>query len=668
MRKKKKSDDELFPCLRGQGMIAVDCETRDPDLKTKGSGAHKGGDHYIAGVAVGTEVGFREYYPVGHEPGGNLPRDKVMAWLSEQLCIEVPKVGANLLYDIGFLDFAGVDMVGPFYDVQVAEPLLNENRFSYSLEALSKDYLGIGKIDDELDEYLKEHFDKKNPKAHIWRAPVEIVRPYAIGDVNHPLEIFAKQKVELERQGLWNLFIMESKLIPMLWEMRKRGVKVDLPHVRGMLDRLTEEQAKLQRKIGDDVAVWEAASIAKVFDELGHAYPLTPKTKKPSFTKGFLENSPLPIAKDIVEIRRLDKMRGTFLQGSILDNQHAGRIHCQFNQLKGEAGGAVSGRFSSSIPNLQFIPTRTAEGKMIRSAFIPDDGQLWYKIDFSQIEYRLIVHDAADMRLKGAEEVAQIYNADPNADFHQVVADMVFGSEGTPEQLKDFRVKAKTINFGLAYGEGVDKLCASLGLSREEGEALLKEYHRRAPFIRPLSQMATGVAQRIGIVETLMGRRRRFDAWEISKWNSALKKRETVILREQVRGSKRAFTHAALNARIQGSAADIMKESMVQVWESGIIDAIGVPQLTVHDELDGSFPDNKIGWEALREMKHILESCVKLRVPLVAELEVGKNWGKTEKLTSEQIADRCRRKRPARTSARPAEAARSVRPSRRKAV
>lgn len=649
-RRKTKSDEDLFPSLRGQGMIAIDCETCDPGLREFGSGAHKPG-HFIAGVAVGTEAGFREYYPVGHEPGGNLPRDKVMGWLTEQLTLEVPKVGANLLYDIGFLDFAGVDMVGPFYDVQIAEPLLNENRFSYSLEALSKDYLGVGKIDEEMEAWLIERFGKKDPKSNIWRAPVEIVRPYAIGDVNHPLEIFAKQKTELERQGLWRLFTMESKLTPMLWEMRKRGVRIDLPHAEQMLNRLAEEQSEIQRRIGNDVSVWESKSIAKVFDELGLPYPLTPKTRKPSFTKGFLENSDVPIARDIVEIRRLDKMRTTFLQGSILNNQHRGRIHCQFNQLKGEAGGAVSGRFSSSIPNLQFVPTRTAEGKLIRSAFVPDEGQSWYKIDFSQIEYRLIVHDAADMRLKGAADVVDIYNTDPDADFHQVVSHMVFGSDGTPEQLKDWRSKAKAINFGLAYGEGVDKLCASLGLSREDGEELLGGYHRRAPFIRPLSQAATRIAQRTGIIETLMGRRRRFDSWELSKWDPGTKQRVTVFLREQVRGARRAFTHAALNARIQGSAADIMKESMVQVWESGIIDAIGVPQLTVHDELDGSFPDTPIGWEAIREMKHILENCTKLLVPLVAEVEFGPNWGKTEKISAEDIARRCRK--PRRTNRKP---------------
>lgn len=619
MAKRKKQSSVDFPDLRGAGLIAIDCETRDPDLRERGSGAHKPGC-YIAGVAVGTDTGYREYFPIAHEQGPNLPREAVLSWLGDQLRTPVPKIGANLLYDIGFLSEAGIEVGGLLYDVQIAEPLLDENRFTYSLESLSKKYLGIGKIDDDLDAYLIEHYGKKNPKGNIWRAPSDIVRPYAIGDVNHPLEIFAKQKPELEKQGLWDLFIMETKLVPMLAKMRRRGVRIDVPRAEAMYERMTEEQERLQSEIGQDVSVWAAKSIAPLFDKKGIEYPLTPKTKQPSLTKEFLERCNEPLARTILEIRRLDKMRETFLQGSLLEVHDQGRIHCQFNQMKGDEGGTVTGRFSSSKPNLQFIPTRTEEGKLLRQMFIPDEGQKWYKFDYSQIEYRLIAHDANDMRMRGADEVVRKYIEDPNTDFHAVVAEMT-GLD---------RSRAKTINFGLAYGEGVDKLCAGLGVSRKEGEKILNEYHRRAPFIKPLSDLAMSTAARTGVIETLMGRKRRFDTWALTRWKPN-GDRETTVVPHRVRGAQRFGTHKALNARIQGSAADIMKKAMVDVYESGVCDVLGVPSLTVHDELDGSYPDTKIGREALREMHHVMENCVKLTVPLVVEGEVGDSWGSGSK-------------------------------------
>lgn len=613
--------EELFPSLKGQGMISVDCETRDETLKTHGPGWHRSrNETFVAGVAVGTEAGFRRYYPVAHENDpDNLSKDKVFGWLKEQMALPVPKVGAHLLYDMGFLGTEGVELKGLLCDVQVAEPLLDENRFNYSLESISKDRIGVGKIDDELDAYLIEKFGKKNPKSNIWRAPSAIVAPYAIGDVNHPLEIFKVQKPLLEKEGLWDLFVMESKLIPMLYAMRKRGVAIDVARTEEMLDRLKKEQAKLQKNLGD-VSVWAAGDLAPIFDRYGIAYPLTPKTRKPSITKEFLDNLDHPVGKTILEIRRLDKMCGTFLESSILNSVFRGRIHCQFNQLKGEGGGAVSGRFSSSNPNLQFIPVRTDEGKLLRTMFIADDGQEWYKFDYSQIEYRLIVHDAADLKIRGAAEVVERYRTDPNVDFHQIVADLTGLS----------RSAAKTINFGLAYGEGEEKLSLQLGLTRAEAKKTLDGYHARAPFIRPLSRKAMNLAAGRGVVETLLGRKRRFDRWEISKWNKEKKEYESTYLPHRIPGARRAFTHAALNARVQGSAADIMKKAMVDTWESGVFDVLGVPALTVHDELDGSYTPNRKGKEALKEMKRIMESTVDLLVPLRVDGGTGPNWGSIE--------------------------------------
>jgi DNA polymerase I-like protein with 3'-5' exonuclease and polymerase domains len=606
---------DRFPALARMGAIAVDVETFDPQLKERGPGAHR--DGYIVGIAIGTEAGYRCYYPIAHEAGQNLPKEDVLSWLRRELTGDVPKIGANLIYDLAFLSAAGVNVRGPFYDVQVAEPLLDENRFTYSLDSLAQKYFGEHKVEQTLSDYMTQAFGKKDKNA-IWKVPSHIVAPYAAGDVDLPLRIFARQQIELKKRGrLWDLFVLESKLIPMLLAMQQRGVRVDLDQAEQLYKKLTKQQAETSNQIRDltgiEIAPWNARNLAKVFDHLGLKYPCTPKTEAPSFTKAWLEHHPHPVTDSIRRVRHLDKLRETFIKG-ILEKHVNSRIYTQFHQLRSDSNGTVTGRMSSSLPNLQQIPVRSEEGKQIREIFIPEEDQRWYQNDWSQVEYRLIVHYAASQNLSGAQAVVDKYRSDENADFHQIVAGMT-GLD---------RDEAKTVNFGLAYGEGAAKLCRSLGLSREEGEVLLKDYHRRAPFIRQLSHGCISIADRTGQIETLLGRIRRFNMWEIRHGN------EIMYFRERRPGSRRAFTYAALNACIQGSAADIMKLAMVNIWESGVCDVIGAPHLTVHDELDGSYYDDKTGREALRELKHLMETCVDLLVPLKVDADTGPNWGSCE--------------------------------------
>lgn len=615
MRKKQTRD--IFPSLAGQGIIGIDCECYDPDLKEKGPSTYRGG--YIAGISVATEAGFAEYYPVAHECGENLPKEKVFSWLKKQLAnSKQPKAGANLLYDMGFLREEGVEVKGELLDVLVAEPLLNENRLSYDLDHVAKDRIGRGKVEDEMIEKIVSRFGKKNPKANIWRMDPDDVRSYAIPDAQIPIDLFKAQKEELEKQELMPLFRMESALMPMLLDMRSRGVRIDVDRTQQMYDDLTKKQRllekKVKRKTGIEIDCWNPTSLAELFDFYGLEYPLTPKTKKPSFKADFLDNHSHPFTEDVRTIRQFDKLRGTFLESQLLGNQINGRIHCQFNQLKSDGRGTVSGRFSSSNPNLQFIPIRTEEGRMIRRLFLADVGQKWYKIDWSQIEYRLIAHDAFTLGLRGAAEVVERYQ-DPEADYHQILADMTGLS----------RSRAKTINFGLAYGEGVAKLCAQLGLSFNDGDDLIRSFHRKAPFMKPLLKHFKRQASVEGRVITMFGRRRRYD-----RWVTRISGKE-VYTNHRINGSSdRMGVHAGLNSRVQGTAADIMKKAMVEIYESGVCDVIGVPQLTVHDELDGSYPDTKIGREAVAEMKYLMENTVSLSVPLIADLKTGPNWGDCE--------------------------------------
>lgn len=605
-----------YPSLEGQGMISIDVETCDPDLRLYGSGANRGG--YICGVGIGTEAGFRRYYPVRHASGENLPKDKVYPWLRRELKRPVPKVGANLLYDLSYFDAEDIEMTGPYYDVQIAEPLLDETKLSYSLQNIAQDWLGEGKQQNAMLKWMLRAFgDVRNIKGNIHRAPATVVGPYAESDVDLPLRIFALQRVELENRGLWDLFMLESRLIPLLLAMWKRGVRVDLDKAQHTYDilavRQTETIAEIKRLTGIEPDIWAADSLAKIFNQVGVEYPLTEKTGKPSFRKDWLNNCTHPAGRLIVEARRLDKFKGTFIRGYILEGHNNGRIHTSFHQLRSDDGGTVSGRFSSSNPNLQNIPIRDPElGPLTRSIFLPEMDRWWLKYDWSQIEFRLAIHHAARLKLYGADVVVNQYHTDPTTDYHAIVAALT----GLP------RAQAKSINFGIIYGLGIASLANQLGITVEEAKKIYGEYLRRVPFVGKLRQMAMDAASKFGFITTLSGRMRHFNMWE----------RNGEFFPHRVPGAQRAFTHKALNARLQGDAADIMKTAMVQAWEAGVFaeDMLAAPHLTVHDELDMSDPLTPRSLQAGAELRHIMETCVELLVPMKVDKSSGINWGDTK--------------------------------------
>jgi DNA polymerase I-like protein with 3'-5' exonuclease and polymerase domains len=429
-----------------------------------------------------------------------------------------------------------------------------------------------------------------------------------------PLRIFARQKKELERLDLWSLFEMEISLIPMLLAMRRRGVAVDIPYAKKLYRKFGRRQAAVHKQIRDaaglEFSPWNAKDLGRVFDALGIAYPRTSIKGVPSFTKEWLAHHEDPTARALRELRRLDKLRETFIQGAIINGAYNGRLYTSFNQLRADGYGTVSGRFSSSKPNLQQIPARGDDGKAIRQAFIPDEGMDWACFDWSQIEYRLAVNDAAHFGFRGADEVVDLYANDPTTDFHQVVADMT----SLP------RDRAKTVNFGILYGEGVVKLCRDLGLDQMAGEQLLRDYHRRVPFMRPLMDYWMRVAERNRQLRTALGRHRRFNKWELRRAG------QRIPVKHRVPGA-RLITFTALNARIQGSAADVMKAAMSDIWASGVCDVLGAPHSTIHDELNFSAPKNKAGREALADVKNIMESVINIAVKLTVDFKTGASWG-----------------------------------------
>jgi DNA polymerase I-like protein with 3'-5' exonuclease and polymerase domains len=532
--------------------------------------------------------------------------------------IDVPKVGANLIYDLLWLKRYGVEVTGPFYDVQLAEPLIDENRRRYNLESLAQKYLDDGKQDGPMEEWLQRSMGRNvDVKGNIWRAPPEVAGIYAESDVDLPLRIFEKQEVILREEGLWELYKVEAGLLPMLVAMKARGVPVDVSKAEQLRDRLVGEvkdsMGAIKRLAGVDVNIMAADSLAKAFDAVGHEYPLT-ATGKPSFQKEWLQNEGGELGALVTAARSAEKFKGTFVEGYILNGNVKGRIHANFNSLRSDSGGTVSGRFSSSHPNLQNIPSHGEMGKLIRSIFVPDPGTKWWALDWSQVEYRIIVHYAALMKFPGAQDAADAYINDPGTDFHEMVGEMAGISRGD----------AKALNFGLAYGQGLPLLCYNLGVSETEGQRIIGRYHENAPFVKKLSDAAALRATSTGFVTTIMGRRRRFMQWE--KRGQLL----DYVGNERQPGARRAFTHKSLNAVIQGSAADIMKKAMIDCWDAGVFDVLDVPYLTVHDELDGSMPETKEGREAFEEVRHIMETSTKLLVPLKADGSVGNDWSEAK--------------------------------------
>lgn len=623
-----------FPRLDGAKVLALDTETKDPDLLEKGPGFRR--DAHVIGLSVATND-RAWYFPMRHEvcPEQNLNPENVLAWARDELTRPGQlKVGANLLYDLDALASEGVEVEGPFYDVQCAEALINENRLHYNLDSLGRGYLSRGKEEAVLARWIKSAYETTNYRQELWRAPPALVGFYGEQDAVLPLQIRQQQIPLLDADGLLELNNMEQALIPMLLSMRQRGVRVDLDRAEELNEQLTAEigvqQNQLNVLAGCSVDVDSAATIARAFDKLGIAYPITAKTKKPSFIKEWLEHHPSEIARKITELRTLKKFRGTFIQGYILDLHVNGRIHCLFNQLKGDDYGTVSGRLSSSLPNLQNIPARdTKWGPLIRSIFIPDDGCDWAKPDWSQIEFRLVAHYG---RGPSAEEVRRMYRDDPKTDFHLMVSQLVWGEK----RAKEMRRPAKNINFGLVYGMGEETLADQVGITLEEARPIFSQYHAKMPFIKhdehSLYNEAQSAASSRGYIRTLLGRRRRFHLWEPYGRQADFVRALPLAEAQEKWGYKirRAFTHKALNGLIQGSAADLMKKAMVDYWRSSARQILGAPMLTVHDELDFSVPKGDAGDKALAEVKEVMEHAVRLKVPVIVDITRGTNWGETK--------------------------------------
>ena len=670
--------------LEGIDTVAVDLETYDPDLKDKGSGAiRKKG--WVCGIAVATNKQTL-YFPLDHEEVKPIPREEAWKYLNEKLFQNpnIKKVFHNAMYDVCWIRAeSGLMPQGPLLDTMVAASIIDENRMKYSLDALSKDYLGDNKYKYDLKEKTLEWSDGiiKDPMSNMHKLPYNLVKEYAEQDVNLTFRLWRhfEKKIDEKKiveegekyekiKTLRPIFELETKLFPCLVDMRFKGVRIDVEAAKKFGERLKKTKNNIinhiKKRTGIKIEIWAASSIKNLLDKLKiKDYKITPKSELPQLPKDYLKTHRNHFIRLIAKAREFDKAENTFIVG-LLKFVHNGRIHADINQIRGEKGGTITGRFSMSNPNLQQIPAKGFIGKNMRALFLPEEDHSWGSFDYSQQEPRIVVHYALKLKMAGTEEVVKSYKDDPNADFHKIVADMAH----IP------RITAKTINLGLFYGMGKNKLASQLNLDYVKAKELFDKYHQKVPFVKQLSSDLQKFAGRNKFLYTLEDRFCRFEKWEpINKeWKFKEKRfvfKEIQIITKKIKNEKGeevekqmeeeievpvpllskeeakihykaqlhdrgypsdikckyfenyyqpAFIYRALNKLVQGSAADMTKKAMVSLYENGIL-----PHIQIHDELCISISSK----EQAIKIKNIMEGAIKLEIPNKVDYESGPNWG-----------------------------------------
>jgi DNA polymerase I-like protein with 3'-5' exonuclease and polymerase domains len=676
--------------LNGIDTVALDIETYDPNLKTKGLGAVRG-DGFITGVAVATGQDT-VYFPLHHSDHVKSDSEKKNFWDQMNKKIlqnpNITKVFHNAIYDVCWMRAeTGKMLKGRIVDTMVAASVIDENRFKYSLDALAKDILKDEKYKYDLQEKTFQWSGgmQKDPMSNMHKLPSHVVKEYAKQDVNLTLRlwnIFDKKldkvlhtKKNGEQKTCRNIFELETRLFPCLVDMKFKGVRIDTQKLEAFGKKLKCRRDNLLNIIKKhtkvNVQLWAANSVKDLLKNQNITnYEKTPKSGMPKLPKDYLKTHANRFLRMLSKAREADKAVNTFIEG-LKGYIHNGRIHADINQIRSDAGGTVTGRFSMSNPNLQQIPAKGYYGKKMRELFLPEEGHQWGSFDYSQQEPRIVVHYAIKHGLSETQELADKFNSD-EADFHQIVADMA----NIP------RKQAKSINLGLFYGMGKGKLQAELNLDKTQAKKLFDTYHDKVPFVKELSDNLMGFAKEHRLVFTLEDRFCRFDTYESvnKRWNNKERKFEEwdpeakeiknektgnityqgdwvapKLMSKQAAWEKfklqfnarskskneggigkveeltnegrktwfaqyfaPAFTYKALNKLVQGSAADMTKKAMVDLYEKGI-----VPHIQIHDELCVSIKD-----EATRiTVQETMENAIQLKINNKVDCKTGPNWG-----------------------------------------
>lgn len=657
-----------LPSWDGAKRIAIDCETRDPSIGNKlGAGQHR--DGYTVGWGFAIEGGPKHYIPYRHEGGDNLDVDQALGYLRDQVKnFKGEFVGANLAYDVdyGYNDGFDYHPDVTFRDIQIADPLIYELHRSYSLKNIADRHHIVGKDESLLEDAARAH--GLDPKKGLWRLPARFVGAYGEQDVTSPLEILAEQEKKIAEFNLQQVWDLESRVLPVLVRMRRRGVRIDFDKLAEIEAWAELEEKKalslIKRETLVDVGfgeVWKPGSLAPALEAIGMKLKKT-STGAPQIDRFLLGGNDHPVCAAILRARKVNKIRTTFA-ASIHRYAVKGRIHCSFRQIaaeteSGEQKGVRYGRLSAIDPNMQQQPSPDRDPEIAgewRKIFIPEEGALWGVNDYAQQEPKWTTHFAAVMDLPKAKEVEARYINDPDLDNHDMMTRLIHKDPQVEEWLandygtyKNKRGHSKNIFLGLCYGEGGAKLCRELGhptrwmvatgwgsnrrveyfdgpsgqqdameyrmevnkgflmeTAGAEGQAIIDEFDTEVPYVRELAKKATARAEGRGFITTILGRRLNFERRDDGSFD---------------------YVHKALNRAIQGSGADQMKLALCEVDRGGYF-----TQLQVHDELDGSY--GTVG-EA-KEVGVIMRDCIpnicpQVKIPFKVDTECGPSWGEAK--------------------------------------
>ena len=597
--------------MRAAGTIAVDTETTGTDpMRAE-----------LVGVSLSGGAGRAVYLPFGHvppavatdpdgnpvlmldapQPVPNLPpiTSPAMAPLRELLADDaVRKVGHNIKYDMIVLERAGAPLGGVHFDTSLASYVLDPGKRQHGL-----DILALDRFQAKLTTYAEVAGRGRN-EMPFSEVPLETAAAYSGEDADYTLRLYGQLEADLDAHAMLKLLEeIEMPLVPVLADMEKAGVRIDLDFFDSLRERFTRDIALIEEEIyklaGGEVNLRSVPQMRELlFDRL--ELPVIRKTKTgPSTDESVLSELAVQgheIPRLILEYRELDKLDGTYVSKlPALVNPETGRIHTTFNQTV-----AATGRLSSSDPNLQNIPVRTSLGREIRKGFVPADGHVLLSADYSQIELRVLAHLSRDPAF------VEAFQAD--RDIHRETASRIFSVE--PDAVSaGMRDQAKTINFATIYGQGPVALAGQLGISRADADEFIAAYFERFAGVRRYLDEMKEQAKEKGFVSTLLGRRRYIP--EIRSRNPG------------VRGFGERL---ATNSPIQGTAADLIKIAMIRLHDRLAASGTGSRMLLqVHDELLFEVPETAMD-ETLDIVREDMEGAIVLDVPLRVDTGVGASW------------------------------------------
>ncbi|HEX5487893.1 MAG TPA: DNA polymerase I [Rhodanobacteraceae bacterium] len=586
--------DPWLAKLRNADLIAFDTETTSLDPMRAD----------LVGLSFSVEAGVACYIPVGHDYPGvppQLGRDQVLAALKPILeDPKRPKLGQHAKYDFNVLSHYGIAVRGLAFDTMLESYALNATANRHDMDTLARRWLDYDTV------HYEDVAGKGARQISFSQVDLDTACRYAAEDADVTLRLHQALWPQLEAApSLRKLFTdIEIPLVPVLARMEQRGVLIDVDGLRKQSQQLGKRmralQQEMQRIAGREFNVDSPKQLqALLFDELGLPALVKTPTGQPSTNEAALEAIALrhELPRLILDYRQLSKLRSTYTDKlPEMVNPRTGRVHTSYHQA-----AVATGRLSSTDPNLQNIPVRSEEGRRIREAFVAPDGWRVLAADYSQIELRIVAH------LSGDPGLANAFRDDQ--DVHRATASEVFGVDADAVTFEQRRV-AKMINFGLMYGMSAHGLAQRLGIPRGEAQDYVQRYFERYPGVKAFMDSTREQARLDGYVETLFGRRLYLDA-----------------LRSRNAAQRAGAERAAINAPMQGTAADIIKRAMVAIdeWLSKREDDAHM-LMQVHDELVFEVREDAV--EAVTQgVRERMQGAAELAVPLQVAIGVGANWG-----------------------------------------